>query len=213
MPTVTEENKASPYVSYVRSRTPPWLSGYWGSALMDSIATMMDVVLTGAIDAIDCRYIRRTTIDALTYAGEDRMMGQAPGETTEEYRTRLSKARYYWSNAGTTAGLIEALSDVGLTVIVIEGLDIGGSAKWHHFEVYITDYPSDFYTPTWTWGQTVPSTTVWGAGRTWGGISRQAVEFLQQMVRNFKPCYSRNTKLALIVKSSGGVTIYVSPVY
>jgi hypothetical protein len=174
---------------------------------MDSIATMMDVVLTGAIDAIDCRFIRRTTIDGLLYAGSDRMMMRAPGETDSEYRTRLSKARYYWSKAGTADGLIEAMADVGLTILLFEGAVV--SLPWHHFEVYIIDYPDDFYTSTWTWG----SGTTWGASRRWGGISQQAVELLQQMVRNFKPCFTRNVALKLIVKDSGGLAIYIQPVY
>lgn len=184
------------YVEYVRSRTPPWLSGYWGQALVDALAVAMDAVVQATEDAISTRHFKRWTIDALEFEGEDKLMRKALGESVENYRTRLSRGHKYWSQAGTAAGLIRALADVGFTAT----LDEAGGTDWYYFRVLITAFPADFLSGLWKWNDG----TAYGPSVTWGGVSPYLGSMVREIIQQFKPCYAYNYEIRVTLPNSGG---------
>lgn len=175
---------------------------------MDAIATIMDATVQATVDAVETRFFKRWTHDALEFEGEDKGMPRAVGEGDEAYRARLANGHRQWTEAGTAAGLIRALLDLGFVATLDEGaVGVGHEETWYQFAVQISSFPVGFIDTSWDWGDG----TQYGPEHSWGGISPFLASVLRDTIRRFKPCYARNYQIRVALPN--GKYVYIQPVW
>ena len=190
------------YRDFALTVMPPWLRGYYGEAWASTWGFVADAMAQAATDAIGTRLIARRTVEALPYAGLDRGIEAAYGESAESYRARLLAAWDSWHAAGTVPGLLTQLSAIDMTATLEESL--GGD--WWNFGVTITGYPSDMLIAP------DPALHYWGdVGLSWGGVAFLYADQIRRIIRRFKSAHSICTRITVLgpdVKRWGQASTY-----
>jgi len=136
------------YSEYEVELAPPWLRGLWGERWHQAMGLVKDALAEGALQAVKARFLRGSPSDSLSYAGTDRQIERAPGESDDNYRARLQKAFTTWRLAGTNKGIIEALKVIGFpSVTIFENKDWAASpdptAWWLFWVMLLSPLPFD----------------------------------------------------------------------
>jgi hypothetical protein len=175
---------------------PPWLRGRWGEAWNGTVGLAMDMVAEGAMQAVKARFIKGAPSDALPYAGTDRQIERAPGESDDQYRARLLGAFETWRLAGTNKGITTALAVIGYpNARVFESHDwFPGNPRWWRFWVVI-DPPHGF--TTWKVGDgTKLGMKLLGLDKAG---DKSAVDLLRRVVRKWKAAHTVCEKLIVVL--------------
>ncbi|MBI2390502.1 MAG: hypothetical protein HYV09_13010 [Deltaproteobacteria bacterium] len=180
---------------YVIELAPPWLRGRWGEVWNGTIGLATDMVAEGAMQAVKARLIKHGPADALPYAGTDRQIERAAGESDDLYRARLLQAFETWRLAGTNKGIVTALAVIGLPHVRIFESHVWfpSDSRWWRFWI-VVDPPHGF--------------TLWklGDGTKLGmkllGLDhpdKAFLELVRRIVRKWKAAHTVCEKLIVVL--------------
>jgi len=180
---------------YMIELAPPWLRGRWGEAWNGTVGLAMDMVAEGAMQAVKARFIKQAPADALPYAGTDRQIERAPGESDETYRARLLQAFETWQLAGTNKGILAALAVIGYPKAkIFESHDwFPTDPRWWRFWLVI-DPPHAF--TSWKLGDGTK------LGMKLLGLDakdKTALDLLRRVVRKWKAAHTVCEKLIIVL--------------
>lgn len=190
----------------------PWHAGENGRRWWQALGLMLDGIMNGAQAAVASRWVSKCPPDVLRVHGESFGMPQAPSETDEEYRLRLKKVWRLCELRGTAAGIVYALSLVGMTNVEVKeaftagwGRHKSGASidikKTRWFNVVIRQ-PHPFGTD---FGFRYGDGTTYGGGALYGvNGDKRWVEIVKHIVRNMKPAHAHCE--AVIVVLAGNIT-------
>lgn len=186
---------------------PPWHAGDWGRRWWQGFGTMLDGVLQGVQRAMWARFPSKAPEDALPLLGRARGgFEQSPGESTDQFRSRLLKAWRLWQMAGTGAGIIYAFNLLGLSNVSIrEALNSStwgrytGTAKQRWFTV-IVDQPHPFGTDfSFRYGDG----TTYGSGKLYGATGDvRMFEIMRRLVRLLKPAHAHCPEVIIVLQGA-----------
>lgn len=186
------------YTTYVVALAPPWLRGRWGEQWHRAQGLLFDMVAEGAVQAVKARLLRSGPDDALPYAGNDRQIERAPGESADSYRARLLGAFETWRLAGTNKGILSALAVIGYTKAAIyESHDwFPLDPEWWRFWL-VLDPPSGF--STWKLGDgTKLGEKLVGLDKL-GADAKAAITLLRRVVRKWKAAHTLCIKVIVVL--------------
>jgi hypothetical protein len=136
---------STPLSDLVADNLPPWLAGPWARKLIDSIVGQADASSSRVLQAGMAPRLRRTPPeDALPVIGLERGMPRYPGETREQYRTRLDGAWEAWTRGGAAYAIIEQLKAAGL-----DGVQVFRASQWDrapagYWSIFWVFVPEDY---------------------------------------------------------------------
>lgn len=193
---------------------PAFIAGPVGRAWSAAWGVMQDAIAEGARQAARVRWLSTCPEDALAYHGEALGWPQAPGETADEYRTRLLKSWHLAEWRGTEKGLLDAYSLIGLTnVEVFEAFTPGWGrhvghderARWINIVIRAPHpFGSDF-------DARYGDGSLYGDGTLYGvdGDPR-LIELVRRIARDMSPAHAHVEWVAIVlsgdVKHTGAAT-------
>jgi len=186
------------YSAYVVALAPPWLRGKWGERWHEAEGLLLDMVAEGAVQAVKARLLGAGPDDALPYAGNDRQIERAPGESVESYRARLLGAFETWRRAGTNKGILVALAVIGYpTAAIYESHDwFPLDPAWWRFWL-VLDPPSGF--SSWKLGDgTKLGDKLVGLDKL-GADAKAALTLLRRVVRKWKAAHTLCVKIIVVL--------------
>jgi hypothetical protein len=184
------------FSKYMIELAPPWLRGRWGEAWNGTVGLAMDMVAEGAMEAVKARFLKQAPVDALPYAGADRQIERAPGETDDVYRARLLQAFETWRLAGTNKGILTALAIIGYPKAkIFESHDwFPKDPRWWRFWLVIE--PPHVFT-AWKLGDgTKLGMKLLGLDSAEGTA---ALDLLRRVVRKWKAAHAVCEKLIIVL--------------
>ena len=199
------------FITYqlVLATTP--LARPWGESWNLISAVMRDIMISGAKDALKCRFIEYCPDDALVLHGLERVLPRAPGELADPYRLRLLAAWETWLLAGTAAGIEVALNVLGGDAHVTENQDWdpappdGDLDSWWRFWVSIADTG---YETDGLWDD--PG--VWDDGGVWDTDTTLAqVTAVRSAVRTWMAAHAICVDIEILAPSIAPDTIHWLP--
>lgn len=134
----------SSFLPVLRDKMPAWLLGPWGEKWASVFASLFDSLQERAKSGVKAHFPTECDASFLPTLGWERGLERAPGESDDDYRTRIHQAPTTYKLAGTDKGVL-----AGLTTL---GWKVGG---WFGF-----DWPTSWGEPDNAW--LVPA-------HAWGG--------------------------------------------
>ena len=137
------------YLAFQPGIAPPWLQGPVGGAFLGVEGQAKDLVLQAMKDAIFAGFTLRAPSDALPALGAESSIPRLPGELDPSYRGRIVARWSTWPLAGTSAGILAALSLIGYTASRIlttrswaAPATVPGGTGWSRFWVLLAPVPT-----------------------------------------------------------------------
>jgi hypothetical protein len=159
--------------------------------------------------AVACRFATIAPADALPLIGDTRRLEQAPRETIDEYRVRLTQAFPIHIDRGTEMAYKHALEPIGVPPEQV--------FVWSHWQAGVGDWWSNVYivvdsreTP-WELDEWDGIDAEWDDGGVWdlNGLLADEVTFARRMIRRWK--WSGDYPVAIWAWLSGEIWDDVSP--
>lgn len=185
---------AGDVVDYQISLCPPWLLAQYGEAWQLAFGLAKDSIAEGARESVVQRFIRHSSADALAFHGRQVGIFRAPGESTEQYRTRLTQTWQAWSKAGTPAGILLQLEPAGITnAEIFEGVSVDPSVPSSWATWYLRVHEPHPFTPPITYG----SGGTYGGGALYGFGNATAIEYARAVIRKWQPAHALCTGIVV----------------
>jgi len=159
------------YAALQHETSPPWMQRPNGAAWNFAVGTMKDGYLEAAKRAVLARFPDGAPQDALARIARTFNLdtGIADLLGIEALRTVLAAAWDAWAFAGTKAGLLARLAELGLNASIYEAWEWApGTPAWWRFWVVIrpVGYSADW--PSYPWDNHLMDDGTWdGAGTSW----------------------------------------------
>lgn len=197
------------YAQWLVDLAPPRLQRRWGAGFLRVLGTAIDRTVAAAKAAVKARMVALAPADALPYLGRDRGIDRYYPDTDETYRARLLDPWTHWEFAGTPAGLLARLGEMGYLgpPYVRRWRDFGWlprpfQAWWSAFQIRVpvSGHP---YGGPWKygdgskWGEVVPGHMGAPPGvRTFGSSANHYdVAQVRKAVRKYKPTHEIGTHI------------------
>lgn len=204
----------------------PWLDGPNGRAVAGATGRAQDAELVKLRDAVRMRAPLEAPSDALPYLGRDRMLLQAPGESSSAYAARLDNAHNIWYWAGARDGIVSvfepffvdqdftsasATAPPSSTLIKVWDIaSLGGpwwnngdpSCPWYSKSVVFLDSREG---PWATDGAFGDPGTFGDEGLVGSTITERELTYMRQMIRRLKAPGSYPTYIAVVLAGDSTV--------
>jgi hypothetical protein len=145
--------------------TPTYLLGPVGTRYRYCLNIMYDALADGMGYAISAGMPSQAPLDALAYAGQDRLIVQGPSETVTSYIARLQQWLDLWRHAGTSTGIMLALLSVALPaqpeIRTVQSTGDGVYSQWDTYAGGVAPFPPGSSIPTPPYRQLVTYNWEW----------------------------------------------------